>query len=113
MSEEVFDVRTGPVRVSGYAIKLRRVINGVLGARIGKGKLDTKSINESISEINTKLYEVIVNKYKVPKEAIVNIGLKFRVVENKVVVDEIGVEVFDKDEILSKNVTEDVKQLFS
>lgn len=32
-----YEVRTGPVRVSGYSIKLRRVINGVLSDRFKKG----------------------------------------------------------------------------
>ena len=107
MSE--YEVRTGPVRVSGYSIKLRRVINGVLSDKFKKGELDSKAVNESISELNRKLYEVIVDEFKVPKDAVTNIVVKFNVKDNKIIVDDITVEIFDRDEILSNNVTKEVK----
>ncbi len=50
-----------------------------------------------------------MEKYKVPKEDIANISLAFKVVDNSIKVEDIEVEVFDKDDILSKNVTEDIK----
>ena len=106
-----FDVKTGPVRLSGYALKIRRVVNGVLRPHYTKGEIDSKKVNESISELNTKLYTVLVGKYKIPKDAIVNINLSFEVVDDKVKVLDISADVYDKDEILSKNVTEELKSL--
>ncbi len=107
-----FDVKTGPVRLSGYALKLRRVINGVLRPHYTKGEVDSKQVNDSISELNTKLYNILVDKYKIPKDAIVNINLSFEVVDNKVKVLDISADVYDRDEILSRNVTEELKSLF-
>jgi|Deesub1362A_J573_1020465.scaffolds.fasta_scaffold00012_231 hypothetical protein len=111
--EDVFEVRTGPVRVSGYAIKLRRVINGVLRKYYLDKGLDPKKINESVSQLNSKLFEVIVRRYKVPKDAVVNIQLRFSVKDNSIVTEDINVDVFDKDEILSGNITSDVKELLT
>ncbi len=111
--EGVLEIRTGPVRVSGYAIKLRRVINGVLRKYYLDKSLDPKKINESVSQLNSKLFEVIVGRYKVPKEAVVNIQLRFRVKDHSIVTEDINVEVFDKDEILSGNITSDVKELLT
>jgi len=112
MSEE-YEVRTGPVRVSGYSIKLRRVINGVLSDKFKKGELDSKSINDSISDLNKTIYQVIVDKFEVPKEAVTNIILKFSVGENKIKVKDINVEIFDRDEILSNNVTKELRNLIT
>ena len=106
-----FDVKTGPVRLSGYALKIRRVINGVLRPHYAKGEADSKQVNQSISELNTKLYNVLVDKYKIPNDAIVNINLSFEVVDNKVKVLDISADVYDRDDILSKNVTEDLKKM--
>lgn len=110
MSNEILEVRTGPIRVSGYALKLRRVINGVLGKEVKSGKIDSKALNESITEVNRAIYTVLAEKYKVPKQAVTNINLRFRVEDSRVVPVDIEVEVFDKDEILSRNATEDVRK---
>lgn len=106
-----FDVKTGPVRLSGYALKIRRVINGVLRPHYTRGEIDSKKVNESVSELNTKLYSVLVDKYRIPKDAIVNINLSFEIVEDRVKVLDISADIYDRDEILSKNVTEELKNL--
>lgn len=112
MSTDEFEVMTGPVRVSGYALKIRRVINGVFGDKVKKGEVDSKKLNDSITEINTKIFKVLVEKYKVPKEAVTNIRLKISLDDSRVVIKDIKVEVYDVDEILSKNVTDDLKNEF-
>ncbi len=104
-------VRTGPVRVSGYAIKLRRVINAVLRDQYKKGELDSKKINEQISDLNAKIYNVLVERFEIPKDAVANIILDFDVVEGNLKVNDIQVEIFDKDEILSKNTTNELKKI--
>ncbi len=104
-------VRTGPVRVSGYAIKLRRVINAVLRDRYKSGELDAKLVNKLISELNARIYQVLVEKFEVPKEAVANIVVDFDVEDGKMIINDIQIEVFDKDEILSENATKEVKRL--
>lgn len=111
--EGAYKTRSGPVRVSGYAIKIRRVINRVLREYYSMDRLSSKLINQSISELNSKLYSVIVEKYNIPKEAVVNIAIEFSVTDNKIYVNNTGVGVFDKDGILSKNVTTAIKNMIS
>ncbi len=95
--------------MSGYALKLRRVINGVLRDKVKKGEVDSKVLNESITEVNRAIYKVLAEKYSVPKQAVTNIVLVFKLDGSRVVPQDIEVEVFDKDEILSGNATRDVK----
>jgi len=106
------EVRTGPVRVSGYAIKLRRALNAAVKEQYKKSQIDTQKLNEQISEFNKKLYSVIVEKFKIPKEAIVNITVKYEYSDGNLKIDDVNVEVYNKDDALSKDVTEEVKKLF-
>jgi len=108
MNDE-YKAQTGPVRVSGYAIKLRRVINGMLRPLVKEGKVDSKTLNESITHVNQAIYKVLAEKYNIPKQAVTNIVLVFTLEDSKVVPKSIEIEVFDKDEILSENTTKEVR----
>ena len=105
------EVRTGPVRVSGYAIKIRRVVNAALRDYYKEKKLDPKEINNLLSDLNTKIYNVLVERFEIPKDAVVNIVLNYEIEENKFVVKDILIEVYDLNEILTKNATAEVKKL--
>ena len=71
-------VRTGYVKATGWAIKIRKVANAVM-----KGKADIKEINEKVSELNAKLYEVIVEK-GVDRDDVVYIEVPFEIEKGKV-----------------------------
>ncbi len=103
-------LKTGPVRTSGYAIKLRRAVNAAFRKDYKEGKMDAKKVNEVVTDLNKKIYEILVQKFQVPKEAVVNIAIEVEPKEDSIVVKDISVEVFDKDEILSSNATREVKQ---
>jgi len=107
------EVRTGPVRVSGYAIKVRRVINAALKDYYKEKKLDPKEINQFLSDLNAKIYNVIVERFEIPKDAIVNVIIEYDVEEGRFVVKDLKIEVFDLDEILTRNVTAEVKKSLS
>ncbi|MET1159757.1 MAG: DUF2258 domain-containing protein [Thermoprotei archaeon] len=104
------EVRTGPVRVSGYAIKVRRVVNAALKDYYKEKKLDPKAINDYLSELNAKLYNIMVEKFEIPKDAVVNVIINYDVEDNKFTIKDIKVEVFDLDEILTRNVTNEIKK---
>ncbi len=105
------EARTGPVRVSGYALKLRRVVNAALKDLYRAKKLDSKEVNNLLSEINTKIYNVLVEKFEVPKDAVVNIVLNYEIEGNKFIVKDLKIEVYDLNEILTKNATTEVKKI--
>jgi len=106
-------VKTGPVRVSGYALKVRRVINAALREYYKDKRLDPKEINALISDLNAKIYNVMVERFQVPKDAVVNISIDYDIVDNKFTVSNIYIEVYDLNEILTKNVTNEVKKLLA
>ena len=105
------EVRTGPVRVSGYALKLRRVVNAALRDLYKEKKIDAKEVNKAISDLNAKIYQILVEKFEVPKDAVVNIVLNYEVEDGKFVVKDIRVEVFDLNDILTKNTTNELKKI--
>ncbi len=105
------EVRTGPVRVSGYALKLRRVVNAALRDLYKEKKIDAKEVNKAISDLNAKIYQILVEKFEVPKDAVVNVVLNYEVEDGKFVVKDIRVEVFDLNEILTKNTTNELKKI--
>jgi len=105
------EVRTGPVRVSGYALKLRRVINAALRELYKEKKVDPKEINNALSNLNAKIYSVLVERFEVPKEAIVNIVLNYDVLDGRFVIKDLKIEIYDLNDILTNNATAEVKKL--
>lgn len=104
------EVKTGPVRLSGYALKLRRVFNATFRDKYKSGELDPGAINQDVSELNRKIYEALVQKFEIPKEAIVNIVVDYEISSDKhLKINDITIEIYDKDEILSRNATKEVK----
>lgn len=107
------ETRTGPVRVSGYALKLRKAVNAALREYYKEKKLSIKDVNQVLGELNTKIYSVLVEKFGVPKDAIVNIILNYDVEENKFVIKDVKIEVYDLNEILTRTTTTEVKKLLN
>ncbi len=104
------EVRTGPVRVSGYAIKLRRVVNAALRDYYKQKVLSAKEINKLISDLNAAIYNILVEKFEVPKDAVVNIILNYDVEDGQFKIKDIKIEVFDLNEILTRNTTMEIKK---
>lgn len=106
-------LRTGPVRVSGYAIKLRRVLNAALREYYKQGKLDAKAVNQLLSGLNGKIYQVLVERFEIPKEAVVNIEVDYSVEDGGLKIEDVRIDVYDRDEILSRNATNELKKLLA
>lgn len=104
------EVRTGPVRVSGYAIKLRRAVNAALRDLYKEKKLDAKEVNKLISDLNAAIYNVLVERFEIPKEAIVNIVLTYDIENERFVIKDINIEVYDLNHILTRNTTNEIKK---
>lgn len=107
--EDLFEVKTGLIRVSGYVIKLSKVKNSVLRIFCKGDKLDSEEVDKSISKLNRKFFRVVANKYKAPKEAVASISLKSEIMNSDIEVEDIEVEVFGEGDILSGNVADDIK----
>ncbi len=106
-------LRTGPVRSSGYALKLRRVVNAALRDAIKGGALNAEQVNQELTRLNRALYSYLVEKYQVPKDAVVNVTLKYETSNGRFTIKDAAVDVYERDEILSNNVTEGVRKELS
>ncbi|MFP3284891.1 MAG: DUF2258 domain-containing protein [Nitrososphaeria archaeon] len=103
-------LRTGPVRSSGYALKLRRVVNAALRPLIKGGTLTADQVNEELTKLNRALYSYMVEKYQIPKEAVVNVTLRYTVEGGRFSIIDAQVDIYERDDILSNNVTEGVRR---
>jgi Uncharacterized protein conserved in archaea (DUF2258). len=103
-------LRTGPVRSSGYALKLRRVVNAALRPLIKGGTLTADQVNEELTKLNRALYSYMVEKYQIPKEAVVNVALRYTVEGGRFSIIDAQVDIYERDDILSNNVTEGVRR---
>ncbi|MEM4475657.1 MAG: DUF2258 domain-containing protein, partial [Fervidicoccaceae archaeon] len=106
-------VRTGPVRTSGYALKLRRAVNAVLRDAYKSGRLDSRQVNQTITELNRVIYDVMVGRYEIPKESIVNVQVELEERESVVVVKNVLIELWNRDELLSRALTKEVLKRLS
>ncbi len=86
-------------------------MNAALRDLYKEKKIDAKEVNKAISDLNAKIYQILVEKFEVPKDAVVNIVLNYEVEDGKFVVKDIRVEVFDLNEILTKNTTNELKKI--
>jgi hypothetical protein len=104
-------LKTGPVRMSGYALKLRRATNAALRKLYQEKKIEPKIANQMLTDLNKSLYDILINKYNIPKDAIINIELVLDISDSNLNLKDINISIYDKDDILSGNVTKELKQL--
>lgn len=104
-------LKTGPVRMSGYALKLRRVTNAAFRKLYKEKKVDPKVINQFLTELNKNLYGILVEKYNIPKDVIINIQLVLDLNDSNIIIKDFDLSLYNKDEILSNNLTKEFKQL--
>lgn len=102
--------KTGPVRASGYAIKLRRVVNAALRNLYKSKALNPKKVNDYITNLNKTLYQILIDRLGVPKDLVVDISGKIDVKEDSIEIRDVEVTLWEKDEILSKTVTRELRE---
>ena len=105
----MLSVKTGPIRTSGFALKLRRAINASLREYYKDGKIKAADVNKAMTEINKALYDLIVTDFGLPKESVLNIQLTFDIEGGIFVLKDIIIETYVKDEVLSKALTNKAK----
>ncbi|MGC9183144.1 single- stranded DNA-binding family protein [Caldisphaera sp.] len=104
-------LKTGPVRMSGYALKLRRVANAAFRKFYKEKKVDPKLVNQFLTDLNKNLYGILVEKYNIPKDVIINIQLVLDLNDTSISIKDFDLAIYNKDEILSNNLTKEFKQL--
>ncbi|WP_456366156.1 single- stranded DNA-binding family protein [Thermococcus sp.] len=97
-------LRTGFVRASGYAYKVRRVLFALT-----RGKVSPEEVVRAAGELNVRIFEEL-QKRGVDKGDVVRIGVPFRIEDGKVLWDYSGLEIEvyrkEEDEKLAKAMEE-------
>jgi hypothetical protein len=102
--------KTGPVRASGYAIKLRRVVNAALREHYKSKVLNPKKVNEYVTNLNKTLYQILIDRLGVPKELVVDISGKIVTSRDSIQIKDVEITLWDKDELLSRSVTKELRE---
>jgi hypothetical protein len=102
--------KTGPVRASGYAIKLRRVVNAALREHYKSKVLNPKKVNEYVTNLNKTLYQILIDRLGVPKELVVDISGKIVTSGDSIQIKDVEITLWDKDELLSRSVTKELRE---
>jgi hypothetical protein len=109
-------VKTGPVRLSGYAIKLRKVVNASVSTALKSRpevpkKEVQKKVNEVLTNLNRAIYQVLVEKYMAPKDAIVNIELEYELVGTEFKIKNLKVDLYELNTSISEEATAELKKM--
>jgi hypothetical protein len=102
--------KTGPVRASGYAIKLRRVVNAALREHYKSKVLNPKKVNEYVTNLNKILYQILIDRLGVPKDLVVDISGKIVTSGDSIQIKDVEITLWDKDELLSRSVTKELRE---
>jgi hypothetical protein len=102
--------KTGPVRASGYAIKLRRVVNAALREHYKSKVLNPKKVNEYVTNLNKTLYQILIDRLGVPKDLVVDITGKIVISGDSIQIKDVEITLWDKDELLSRSVTKELRE---
>uniref|UniRef100_A0A7C1E2B2 DUF2258 domain-containing protein n=1 Tax=Fervidicoccus fontis TaxID=683846 RepID=A0A7C1E2B2_9CREN len=102
--------KTGPVRASGYAIKLRRVVNAALREHYKSKVLNPKKVNEYVTNLNKTLYQILIDRLGVPKDLVVDISGKIVTSGDSIQIKDVEITLWDKDELLSRSVTKELRE---
>jgi hypothetical protein len=94
-------VTTGPVRASGYALRLRRAVYAAAGARPG-ARVD--ALNVELARIDKAIYDALV-ALGVPKSAVLVISAALSVEGDRPRISDVRVDVMQRDDVLSEDAT--------
>jgi hypothetical protein len=100
MGVEMPTLSSGYVIAGGYADKLRRTMFAQLREEIKKGSVTSQEIARAVGELNSTLYRILVDRFKVDKGDVVRIRIDYGVENGKIVWDpsKLLIEVFRRDQ---------------
>ncbi len=90
---------SGYIIAGGYAYKLRRTIFAQLKEDIKRGAVSSQDVARAVGELNSTLYRILVDKFKVDKGDVVRIRIEYRIENGKILWDpsKLSIEVFRRD----------------
>ena len=102
-------ISTGPVRASGYAQRFRKAAFGALGSMLDAGQVTVKDVGAEVSRVNQAIFRMVVEKFALLKNAVINISARYTLNDNHLKITDITVEVYNIDRTLSDAITNELK----
>jgi hypothetical protein len=100
-SSHTIVITTGPVRASGYALRLRRAVYAAVRAHPG-ARAD--ALNAEVARVNRAIYGALV-ALGVPKGTVLVITAALSVEGDRPRISDVRVDVLHRDDVLSEDVT--------
>jgi len=99
---------SGYVIAGAYADKLRRTMFAQLREEVKKGSVTSQEIARAVGELNSTLYRILVDRFKVDKGDVVRIKIDYRIEDGKIVWDpsKLVIEVFRRDHQVESTIRE-------
>lgn len=91
-------LRSGVVSSAGYARKLRKALFAQTSALIKQGTLKQEDVARASAELNSILYDILVEKMKVARDNVVRISIEYEVEGGQIVwkMDSLKIELWQK-----------------
>jgi len=99
---------SGYVIAGAYADKLRRTMFAQLRDEVKRGSISSQEIARAVGELNSTLYRILVDRFKVDKGDVVRIKIDYRIEDGKIVWDpsKLVIEVFRRDHQVESTLRE-------
>jgi len=106
---------TGLVKLSGYAVKIRRTIFAQLKNDIKSGKIATEQVAYRTGRLNELLYKILVETLRLSKNDVVRVSIDYDVVGGDIRFDwsTLNIEIYKYNTELSEKATEEGKRLIN
>jgi len=106
---------TGLVKVSGYAVKIRKTMFAQLKNDIKSGKITAEQVAYRTGRLNELLYKILVETLQLSKNDVVRVSIDYDVVGSDIRFDwnTLNIEIYKYDTKLSEKATEEAKRLIN
>jgi len=100
---------SGYVIAGAYAGKIRRTMFAQLREEVRKGSVTSQEIARAVGELNSTLYRILVDRFKVDKGDLVRIKIDYRIEDGKILWDpsKLVIEVFRRDQQVEAAIKEE------
>ncbi|MCS7107402.1 MAG: DUF2258 domain-containing protein [Acidilobaceae archaeon] len=102
-------LRSGLILAGGYALKIRRVLFAQTKEQVKRGELSQQEVARAAGQLNSALYELLVEELRLNKGDVVRISLEYEIKDGTVhwKMDSLVVEVWKKvdDEFVADKVS--------
>lgn len=104
---------TGLVKVSGYAVKVRKVLFAQTKENVRRGEIDQRQVAYRSGRLNELLYKVLVELLGLSKNDVVRVSVEYSLINGDIEFrwDTLTIEVYRYDESSSSRATKEAREM--